>query len=97
MKPNREERLIYIEKKLHECEADLQRLQQINSDLKKMIENTEELSAYYADEYMDDYENADRFKNHYEALNQDSIWNVISDQHAEKIRLLKTLINSIES
>ncbi|MGI6046447.1 MAG: DUF4298 domain-containing protein [Petrimonas sp.] len=94
---NREERLNYIENKLHQCEVDLQRLEQMSSDLTNIIDNAEELSEYYANEYMDDYENADKFENNYEALNQDSIWDVLSDQHIEKVRLLKKLINSIES
>ncbi len=94
---NREERLNYIENKLHQCEADLQRLEQMSSNLTKIIDNAKELSEYYAKEYMEDYENADKFDNNYETLNQDSIWNVLSEQHAEKIRLLKKIINSIES
>ncbi len=94
---NREERLNYIENKLHQCEVDLQRLEQMSSDLTNIIDNAEELSEYYVNEYMDDYENADKFENNYEALNQDSIWDVLSDQHIEKVRLLKKLINSIES
>ena len=96
MKTNREERLNYIENKLHQCEADLQRLEQMSSDFENIIGNAQELSEYYANEYMDDYDNADTFENHYEALNQDSIWNVLSGQHVEKIRLLKKIINSIE-
>ena len=87
----------YIENKLHQCEVDLQRLEQMSSDLTNIIDNAEELSEYYVNEYMDDYENADKFENNYEALNQDSIWDVLSDQHIEKVRLLKKLINSIES
>ena len=43
-----------------------------------------------------DYNNADSFENHYDALNLDSVWNVLSGQHVEKIRLLKKIINSIE-
>ena len=93
---NREERLDFIENKLHQCESDLQRLEQMNSDLTNIINNSKELSEYYAKEYMDDYVNSDKFKNPYDALNQDSIWNVLSEQHAEKIRLIKTIINSIE-
>ena len=96
MKTNREERLNYIENKLHQCEADLQRLEQMSSDFENIIGNSQELSEYYANEYMDDYDNADTFEYHYEALNQDSIWNVLSGQHVEKIRLLKKIINSIE-
>ncbi|MDO5665208.1 MAG: DUF4298 domain-containing protein [Bacteroidia bacterium] len=97
MKTNREERLNYIENKLHQCESDLQRLQKMNSDLKQIVENMEELSEYYSNEYISDYENSEQFKNHYEVLNQDSIWNVMTDQRIEKIQLLKTIINSIES
>lgn len=96
MKTNREERLNYIEKKLHQCEAELQHLQQMHFDLQNIINNANELSEYYSKEYMDDYADSDKFKNHYDALNQDSIWNVLSEQHAEKIRLIKTIINSIE-
>ncbi len=96
MKTNREERLAHIENLLQRCEADLERMREMNAQLKQIIEATNELSAYYADEYMEDYENQDQFKNSYQALNQDSIWNVIADQHLEKIVLMKTLINSIE-
>ncbi|MDO5523078.1 MAG: DUF4298 domain-containing protein [Bacteroidia bacterium] len=97
MKTNREERLHYIENKLHQCEADLQRLEQMGVDLATIMDNARELSEYYANEYMDDYENSNKFDNDYEALNQDSIWNVLSGQQVEKIKLLKQLINSIES
>ncbi len=96
MNSNREERLIYIEKLLHQCESDLIRMREMNEELKRIIEVNDELSAYYSNEYLSDYENQEILENEYRALDQDSIWNAISGQHLEKITLLKTIINSIE-
>lgn len=96
MNSNREERLIYIEKLLQQCESDLIRMREMNEELKRIIEINDELSVYYSEEYLSDYENQETFENEYRALDQDSVWDVISSQYFEKITLLKTIINSIE-
>lgn len=83
-----------MEALLQTCEADLDTLKNLKQLLQDIFENQEKLDGYYQTQYLQDYEtkNSDT---HYRILDQDSIWNVISEQHEQKILLLKQLANSL--
>lgn len=91
----REKAILEMEAKLKQCEADLESLIEINHKMERINENIKILSEYYTTKYRDDYENIDKFEKHYDILNQDSIWNVISDQYNQKIALIKKIAASL--
>ncbi len=84
-----------VEKLLIQCEEDLKKLQELHKEFKSIEANRKKLDNYYKDQYLADY---DRYANEdakYRVTDQDSIWNVLSDQYNEKIKLLKTITQSI--
>lgn len=89
------ERIEEKEKLLIQCEKDLIKLKQIHTELKKIEVNRKKLNAYYENDYMQDYEEFANKDSNFNVLNQDSIWNVPNDQYYEKIKISKTIINSI--
>lgn len=91
----REKIVLEMEAKLRECEADLNTLINFNDAMERINENIKTLSDYYSNEYRSDYEDIDKFDKHYDVLNQDSIWNVMSDQYNQKISLLKKIAASL--
>lgn len=88
-------RINKMEELLIQCEDDFKQLKKIHKKIKKIEKNRKELNAYYRNEYIKDYEEFANAKSNYKVLNQDSVWNVLSDQYNEKIKILKTIINSI--
>lgn len=91
----REKIVLEMEAKLRECEADLNTLINFNDAMERINENIKTLSDYYSNEYRSDYEDIDKFDKYYDVLNQDSIWNVMSDQYNQKISLLKKIAASL--
>lgn len=88
-------RLDDTEKLLMQCEKDLERMEQIRKEMKQIESNRKELQAYYDNHYLKDYNAFGKKGKRYKCLNQDSIWNVLTDQYNTKIKLLKVLIKSI--
>lgn len=88
-------RIDKMEELLIQCEDDFKQLKKIYKKIKMIEKNRKKLNAYYRNEYIKDYEAFANAKSNYKVLNQDSIWNVLSDQYNEKIKILKTVINSI--
>lgn len=88
-------RLQKKEKLLQQCEKDFIRLQEIYKDIQRIESNRKQLEIYYQSEYIKDYETFQNSTEKYKILNQDSIWNVLSDQYQEKINIVKTIIQSI--
>lgn len=82
------------EKFLEQGEQDLHTLRELHKTLERIEANRSKLDAYYRNQYREDYDNASPDK-HYRVLDQDSIWNVLTDQYNEKIKILKSIINSI--
>ncbi len=89
------ERLAEIEKLLFQCEEDVKRLAQIHKEIAKIEENRKKIAQYYDSQYMQDFDNQDNFDRDYAMLDEDSIWNVLTSLHSEKIALIKTLVNAI--
>lgn len=85
-----------IEKLLIENESDLQELIEFQKRLEYMEHNMKVLNDYYAIQYMDDM-NRDQSEDNirYRALDEDSIWNVLADYHKAKIKLLKTIAETL--
>lgn len=80
---------------LNECEADLQKIIQFNKDIEIIERNIKQLKAYYQEQYLLDIEKYKNSNKHYKALNQDSIWNVLEEQHEQKKQILKKIIDAI--
>lgn len=89
------ERLKETEALLTQCEKDLKRLRKIQKEFKAIEVNRKQLDNYYQNHYMADYEKLADTHSGYRILNQDSIWNVLSEQYAEKIKLIKSIIQTI--
>lgn len=83
------------EKLLIQCEKDLERMQDIHKEIKKIESNRVELQNYYTNQYIKDIEAPQNKKYNYRILDQDSIWNVLDDQYREKINIVKAIIKSI--
>ncbi len=87
-------RLEKTEKLLKQCQQDVQRLETIQKEIKTIEKRRKQLDSYYENQYLKDIELPKKFQN-YGILDEDSIWNVLTDQYGIKIKLLKTLIKSI--
>lgn len=84
-----------IEALLNKCEADLEKISQFNNDLEAIESNIKQLKEYYQEQYLLDVEKYKNSDKHYKALNQDSIWNVLEEQHEQKKQILKKIIDTI--
>jgi hypothetical protein len=84
-----------MEKLLTECEEDLKKLKAFSKEFKVIEKHRKELENYYKNQYMEDYQKHSNTKEKLRILDQDSIWNVLSDQYYEKIELLKSIIKTI--
>lgn len=90
------DRLQRTEKLLEACESDLQILEHIRYQLEQIEERRKQLESYYENQYMEDYDHVpEDLAADLNLLNQDSIWNVLADQHVQKIILLKTITNTL--
>ncbi len=74
---------------LEQCEKDLERMEEINKELKKIEENRLRLDAYYSKYYMEDYEAYENKPSAPRVLDQDSIWNVLVGESEKKNYYLK--------
>ncbi len=88
-------RLEEIESLLFKCEKDVKRLNKIKKELKKIEQNRKKLAFYYDKEYMKDFDNAKNFDRDYAMLDEDSIWNVLTDEYQRKVEIVKFLVKSI--
>ncbi len=88
-------RLEKVEKLLFQCEKDVKRFDEIILELEKIEKNRKKLEEYYESEYMKDFDNAEKYDRDYAMLDEDSIWNILTDEYQNKIKLLKILANSI--
>lgn len=80
---------------LEQSEQDLKKMQQITEALKTIEKNRIALDTYYTEHYMEDYDKYENKSSRPSVLDQDSIWNVLSDQYEEKKILLKNIIETI--
>ncbi len=88
-------RLEEVEKLLFQCEEDLKRLEQIHKEIAQIEENRKKIAQYYDSQYMQDFDEQENFDRNYAMLDEDSIWNVLTGLHSEKVALIKTLVNTI--
>lgn len=89
------DRIKKTENLLIQCEKDLKTLKEIHKEIKKIELNRKKLDSYYSNEYPQDYDTYANKKESYRVLNQDSVWNVLTEQYDEKIKICKTIIKSI--
>ncbi len=87
-------RLEKTEALLKQCQQDVQRLEKIQKEIKTIEKRRKQLDNYYENRYLKDIDLPKKFQN-YGILDEDSIWNVLTDQYGIKIKLLKILIKSI--
>lgn len=88
-------RIEETESLLIQCEKDLKKLKKLQKEIKKIEANRKKLNEYYNNQYIKDYDKYSNSQKNYRILNQDSIWNVLTDQYNEKIKILKNIIKSI--
>lgn len=86
-------RLEETEKLLIQCEKEAKELREIHKRIKEIEKNLKKLGDYYDNQYLKDFEQFPDEK--YGILDEDSIWNVLTEQYQEKIAISKTIINSI--
>lgn len=84
-----------IEEILTECEKDLKELKKIRKKLRKIDTNRKELNKYYNNQYIKDYDEHANSSNNFRILDQDSIWNVLTEQYNEKIKILKSITKNL--
>lgn len=84
------------EKLYQQAKKDLDYLQKVNQELKKIHQNTTLLSQYYQKEWLQHYDQMKNNKQPSEIINEDAIWNALTDQHQEKIKILKNIINHLD-
>ncbi|WP_062052911.1 DUF4298 domain-containing protein [Aquimarina longa] len=94
---NNKHKLEQFEQLLEHCQVDAKYLESINKKLPDVINRLKELELYYKNDYMDDLDNESEHDRTYGILDQDSIWNLLVSQQSEKIKIIKSLINSIEN
>ncbi len=88
-------RLEKIEKLLFKCEKDVKRLVKIKKELKQIEANRKKLANYYDTDYMKDMDDAKNQVRDYAVLDEDSIWNVLTDEYQTKLELVKFLVKSL--
>lgn len=84
-----------MEALLLQCEKDLKKLRSFEKEFKTIEANRKALEKYYSTSYLKDYEKHQKNPENIRVLDQDSIWNVLSNQYNEKIKLLKVVMKSI--
>lgn len=88
-------RLEQMEALLVQCENDITQLKVIHDAIQTIEANRQKLDVYYRTQYPKDYDEHSGDEKHYRLLNQDSIWNILTEQYDEKVKLLKILIQSM--
>lgn len=88
-------RLEKTDELLNQCEKDLKELKKIHKKLRKIENNRKELNKYYNNQYIKDYDEHAKSSNNFRILDQDSIWNVLTDQYNEKIKILKSITKNL--
>ncbi|MBS9766498.1 MAG: DUF4298 domain-containing protein [Flavobacteriaceae bacterium] len=89
------ERLQKIEELLEQTEKDNKKLEEFLKVFKKIVKNQKKLDDYYTNDYLEDFDNPD-FKNApYRILDEDSIWNSLTDFYSLRIELLKKITESL--
>ncbi len=89
------ERLKETEALLAQCETDLKKLKKLQKEFKAIEANRKKLDNYYKNQYMADYNEFADSNVSYRILDQDSVWNVLNDQYYEKIKFIKSIIQTI--
>ncbi len=89
------DRLKETEALLLQCQKDVKTLKKLHKTFKRLEQNQKKLDTYFRDDYMNDYDNPDFAELPYNILDQDSIWNVLTDFYTLKIKLLKTITKSL--
>lgn len=88
------ERLNQFENLYHEILKDLTTLEQLQEHLKQTQAKMEEMSQYYAKDWMEDY---DQFPDlmGYHILNEDAIYNAFYEYEEKKKALFRYIANHI--
>ncbi len=89
------ERLQKIEELLEQTEKDNKKLEEFLKVFKKIMKNQQKLSDYYDKDYINDFDNPDLKNAPYRILDEDSIWNSLTDFYSLRIELLKKVTKSL--
>lgn len=84
-----------IESLLEQCEKDVIMLNQFSKELGKIDKRLTKLRKYYHTDYREDYDKYGNTLGKYRILDQDSIWNVLAAQHAERLIILKSIVKDL--
>ncbi|MDO5615503.1 MAG: DUF4298 domain-containing protein [Cruoricaptor ignavus] len=75
-------------------EQDILEMQQWNEKLKIIAQKKEQLDRFYEEKWMNYYDEAEQYNDeNLEILNQDSLWNALSDTDIEARDLVKNVVN----
>lgn len=92
------QRLSEMDKRTHRAEKDVQEMVQFLQRFQEMDANIKALEAYYHASWMEDVDTLyaqEDSDEHFYSASQDAIWNATQDMYVEKIKLLKSMMNSI--
>ncbi len=89
MKNNKEE-LVQMQEMLTELEENIESVREFSTQLTDMIKRKETLQKFYGKKWMKYYEKYEDDTNEFShLLNQDSLWNALSDMDIEIRRLIQ--------
>lgn len=71
-------------------------LKQVNKALKTIDADFNEMQDYYAKKWLDDYQHFERNDENYEILFEDPIFDSFQEIHAEKIKILKKIVKTLD-
>lgn len=83
------------EELLHTLNAHVRYLKEVKKQLKIIETDLNDMLDYYYNEWHEDYEFF-KSENHYEVLNQDSIFDAVQDIHSRKTDILKFLVSKLK-
>lgn len=89
------ERVHHFQKLFEEVKQDNAKLREFADLLSDLEKRQLELSEYYQGVWIDDYNDQSEDQNHFEILNQDSIYNALVDQHELLLKMNKLIANQL--
>lgn len=90
-----EQNVAAMQARLEQAQKDIAYLKSVNKAFKKIEKNKKALTGYYYKEWMKDYEKSGEMQQHYQILNQDSLFEAIQDLYYEKLALLKSITKDL--
>ncbi|WP_329904355.1 DUF4298 domain-containing protein [Porphyromonas pogonae] len=91
----REEVIAGKQELLKTLEHHVKYLAEVNRTIKIIDEHLAEMTDYYYNEWIDDYNNFESSGN-YTVLSQDHIYNAMQDIYEKKIKILKKIVSKLQ-